>query len=245
MQLASSSNTATNADWRILGQNTLVLTLTSGERAVCEPGAMVAHQEGIEATITAGTGVWDAAARCMFGGEQMLQDCYANASNAKKELTLAAPFPNGQIVSVMMDQYSSMVIAPGAWMATKGTDIHFDVRLVKDVYAGMFAGRGFALPTISGSAQTFLCGGGSILSCVLGSRESMVIDETSFLACESSVNIKAVTSGSVWMMACGGEGMFQCKLTGPGRVLLQSMPVGHMAKGIDVAAKKAKGIWAK
>ena len=232
-------------EWRILGGDSLALMLKPGERVVCEPGAMIAHQDGIEATVTAGDGMWSLVSRSMFSGETILRDSYTNASNSAKELTLTVPFPGGKIIPVQLKQYTAMIIAPGAWLATKGSDIHFDVTVVKSLYAGLFAGQGFVLPTITGSAVAFLCGGGTVLTMLLGSKESIVIDEKSFLACESTVDIKACTSGSIWMMMCGGEGAFQCKLTGPGRVVLQSMPVGVMTKGIESAAKMAKGIRSK
>ena len=233
---------STDTSWRILGGDSLTLLLRPGEHAVCESGAMIAHQEGISAAVTAGNRPWSAYTRHIFGGETLLQDRYTNISDTNKELTLATPFPGGKIVPIQLKQCTAMVIAPGSWLAAKGTDILFDVTLVKSLYAGLFAGRGFVLPTINGSSLAFLCGGGTILTTLLGTGESIVIDETSFLACESTVQIKACTAGSFLAMIFGGEGAFQCKLTGPGRVVLQSMPVGKMAQGINSEAKKAKGI---
>ena len=243
----SLAERAMNADdaWQITGCDSEVVTMTlrPGESAVCEPGAMIAHDDGIEAVAVVGGGIWDAAARFLFGGEKVLQDRYTNAlPSGFRTVTITVPFPGGKIVPIMLDRITSMVISPGAWLASTGTDIHFDVMLVKSLYAGMFAGRGFILPTISGSSPSFICGGGTILSRNLRHKESIVIDETSFLACESTVDIKACCAGSLSMMVCGGEGAFQCRLTGPGMVFLQSMPVTAMAKGTAMAAAMASGI---
>ena len=222
MQVAESAP----GEWTILGSDSQVvaLSLKANEQAICEPGAMIAQEDAIEATVTIGTGLWNSAARWMFGGEKLLFDCYKNASHSPKEVYLTAPFAGGKIVPIMLDQCTAMVFRPGAWLATKGTDVHFDVTVVKTLYGGLFAGQGFVLPTLSGTSPTFLCGGGTILTIALKPRQSIVIDETSFLACESSVDIRACPSGSIWTMLCGGEGAFQCRLTGPGKVLLQSMP---------------------
>jgi uncharacterized protein (AIM24 family) len=246
--LSVAQRITTDDTWQIMGVDSEVITMTlkPGESTVCEPGAMIAHDDEVEATAVTGNGLWDTAARYMFGGETILQDRYTNASSsACKSITFTVPFPGGKIVPVMLDKVTSMVICPGAWLASKGNDVKFDATLVKSLYAGMFAGRGFVLPTVSGSSPTFLCGGGTILSRILRPKESIVIDETSFLACDNTVDIKACPAGSITMMLCGGEGMFQCRLTGPGMVILQSMPVTAMARGTAAAATMANGIKSK
>ena len=204
---------------------------------------MIARGDSIKATISTGTGgVWSSFSRWMFGGENILFDSFTNGSNSDQEIYLCASFPGGKIIPIGLDQCTGMIISPGAWLATKGSDINFDVTTVKTLYSGLFAGRGFVLPTISGSSLTFLCGGGTVLSFNLEPRQSIVIDATSFLACESSVDIKACPSGSIFMMMFGGESTFQCKLTGPGKVFLQSMPACNIAKTTAQAARMATGI---
>ena len=233
------------ADWIVFGSDSevMALNLKPNEHVICEPGAMIAHDDSIKATVSAGTGIWSALSRWMFGGEKLLLDDYcASGSNPKNEIYLGASFPGGKIIPIRLDQCSAMVICPGAWLATKGSDITFDTTMVKTLYTGLLAGRGFVLPTISGSSPTFLCGGGTILSFELKPKQSIVIDTTSFLACESSVDIKACPSGSICMMMFGGEDAFQCKLTGPGKVFLQSMPPNNMARATASAAKMATGI---
>ena len=233
-----------DADWRIIGSDSEVIALALGpnEHVICEPGAMIAHDNSITATISSGTGIWSAFSRWMFGGEKLLFDDYTNESTSKKEIYLCASFPGGKVVPIKLDRCTAMIISPGAWLATKGSDIHFDATTVRTLYAGLLAGQGFVLPTISGSSPTFLCGGGTIMTFELEPRQSIVIDQTSFLACESSVDIKACPSGSIYMMMFGGEGMFQCKLTGPGKVFLQSMPAGSIPKTTASAVRMATGI---
>lgn len=224
-----------NDTWNIMGQDSQVLTLTlkPQETAICEPGAMIACDDWIEAIATAGGGLWDWLVRYFWGGEKILQDQYTNASSSACQLlTLTVPFPGGKIIPVMLDKVTSMIISPGTWLASHGTDIRFDVSIVKSLYAGMFAGQGFVLPTISGTSPTFLVGGGTILERELQHRESITIDEKSFLACESTVEIRACRAGKLSMILFGGEGMFTCKLIGPGKVYLQSMPDRPKTLGI-------------
>jgi uncharacterized protein (AIM24 family) len=234
--------------WQIVGTDSQVVTviLKPGECAICEPGAMITRDEDVDAVAVVGWGLWDAFVRFFWGGERILQDKYVNENTTEgKTVTFTVPFPGGKIVPILMNEVTSMIISPGSWLASHGTDIRFDVTLVKSLYAGMCSGQGFVLPTISGTSPTFICGGGTIIQRKLRHKESILMDEKSFLACESTVEIKAVRSGKISMMLFGGEGAFQCRLTGPGMVYLQSMPCTCMAKGTATAAAMASGIKSK
>ena len=233
MQLAER---VVDDSWKVVGYDSQVLTvnLKPGECLVCEPGAMISHDDYIEPAVIIGWGLWDMIVRFFWGGEKILQDKYVNESfEACQSVTLSVPFPGGKILPVLMGKITSMIISPGAWLACRGSDVQFDVTLVKSLYSGIFAGRGFVLTNIRGKSTCFLCGGGTILERTLRNKESIVVDESSFLACESTVEIRARRAGSLCTMLFGGEGAFNCLLTGPGKVYLQSMPhVAAKAKGI-------------
>ena len=232
MQLAER---VVDDSWKVVGHDSqvLVVNMKPGECLICEPGAMISHDQDIEPAVTVGSGLWDMVARFFWGGEKILQDKYVNESfEICQSVTLTVPFTGAKILPILTGKITSMIIRPGAWLASRGSDVQFDVTLVKSLYAGIFAGQGFVLTTIRGKSPCFLCGGGTILERRLRHKESIIIDESSFLACESTVEIKARRAGSLCTMVFGGEGAFNCQLTGPGVVYLQSMP--------HAAAKRVK-----
>jgi len=220
MQLAER---VVDDSWKVVGCDSQVLTvnLKPGECLVCEPGAMISHDDYIEPAVTVGWGFWDIVVRFFWGGEK--QDKYVNESFEEcQSVTLTVPFHGGKILPVLMGKTAYMVIRPSAWLASRGSDVQFAGTLVKS---------GFLLTTIRGKSTCFLCGGGTILERTLRHKETIVADESSFLACESTVEIGARRAGSLCTMLFGGA--FNCLLTGPGKVYLQSMPhVAAKTKGI-------------
>jgi uncharacterized protein (AIM24 family) len=178
---------------------------------------MISHDDYVEPAVIVGWGLWDMIARFFWGGEK--QDKYVNESFEEcQSVTLTVPFPGGKILPVLMGKNTYMVIRPSAWLASRGSDVQFDGTLVSSI----FAGRGFLLTAIKGKSTCFLCGGGTILERTLRHKETIVADESSFLACESTVEIGARRAGWLCTMLFGDE--FTCLLTGPGKVYLQSMP---------------------
>ncbi len=89
--------------------------------------------------------------------------------------------------------------------------------------------QGFFLSTIKGSGTAFLNAGGTVFQRELGPGEKITLDTQALVACSASVDIGVRRAGTCWMMCCGGEGLFVCVLTGPGLVIIQSMPVEKAA----------------
>ena len=57
----------------------------------------------------------------------------------------------------------------------------------------------------------------------------IVLDDGLFLACDSHIQESIVKRNSLTAAAFGGEGLFNTVLTGPGRIVLQTMPISGTA----------------
>lgn len=82
---------------------------------------------------------------------------------------------------------------------------------------------------LSGNGIAFLELDGSTVEYQLGENEEMIID-TGYLAMMSStcsLSIKSV--GGIKNTLLGGEGFFNTVVTGPGKIVLQTMPVNKLA----------------
>jgi uncharacterized protein (AIM24 family) len=55
-----------------------------------------------------------------------------------------------------------------------------------------------------------------------------LVDTESILCFESSVNIDIQWVGNVAAICCGGEGLFNTTMTGPGKIWMQSMSIDKM-----------------
>jgi uncharacterized protein (AIM24 family) len=202
--------------------------LAPGQEVMCEPGSLFHSDDGIEADADMG-GCCNAMKRAFCAGEDLFRVHYVNKSQQPRTITLASPYPGGKIISIDLTKLSGLVMKKGAWSASIGQQAEFGYKLAKNLTTGCCAGQGLILSTVKGGGTSFLNAGGTVFQRVLGPQEKITIDTAALVACSESVDIGVRRAGTVMMMCCGGEGLFVCELTGPGLVIIQSMPVEKAA----------------
>jgi len=62
--------------------------------------------------------------------------------------------------------------------------------------------------------------------------QRIIAQKSAYLASEVSVEFETVFTKRFSSGLLGGEGMFLVRLTGPGKVVLQSMPIANLAAKI-------------
>jgi uncharacterized protein (AIM24 family) len=206
----------------------LAVVLAPGQELTCEPGSLFHSDDGIEADADMG-GCCNACQRSFCAGEDMFRVHYVNKSNTPRTITLSSPYPGGKLIGVDLNKQSGMTMKKGAWSASMGRQIDFGYRMAKNLTTGCCAGQGLFLATIKGSGTAFLNAGGTVFQRILGQGEKITVDTQALVACSESVDIGVKSAGTCMMMCCGGEGLFVCELTGPGLVIIQSMPVEKAA----------------
>ena len=74
---------------------------------------------------------------------------------------------------------------------------------------------------------------GSVIEYDLAAGESMLIDTGYLAAMDVTCSMDIQTTGSVGNALFGGEGIFNTKVTGPGHIWLQTMPISAIAGSIS------------
>merc|ERR1712232_832903 len=142
---------------------------------------------------------------------------------------LTPTFP-AQVLPINLDEHGGeLFIKSGAFLAARDSEIEFDIERAgrdggKTIQKGLVGGQGFFLVKVRARGWLFLNAAGAILEKHLGNGEELVVDQSSLVAWASTVKFSIKRAGSVGMMCCGGEGIANTKLTGPGLIILQSMP---------------------
>jgi uncharacterized protein (AIM24 family) len=85
-------------------------------------------------------------------------------------------------------------------------------------------GLGWIRQQATGSGTVFYAAGGTILQKTLAPGETIVTDAHSIVGFEESVRYGVRPSGRCGALCCGGEGLCSGTLTGPGVIIIQSMP---------------------
>ena len=241
---------ADQIDYRILGEDlqAVVITLDPGEAVVAEAGAMMYMKEGIEmaTTLDPNAQAGGLFSKLLQGGKRILSGesffvtLFANHGRTRSDVAFASPTP-GKVVPLDLGQWGGTVIAQkdSFLCAARGTDV--TIAFTKKFGAGFFGGEGFILQKLQGDGLAFLHASGTLVTIDLAQGEQLRVDTGCLVAMQPGVDYDIRMVPGIKTALFGGEGLFFVNLTGPGRVILQTMPFSRLANRILAAAPRAGG----
>ncbi|MEQ8964264.1 MAG: AIM24 family protein [Azospirillaceae bacterium] len=233
-------------DFRIGGAETqyVEIALDPGENAIAEAGALMYKDPGIAMTTIFGDGSGQddglvgrliGAGRRVLTGEGLFSTVFTHEGQGKARVAFAAPYP-GHILALRLTEAGGRLICQkDAFLAAaKGVEIglHFQDR----VLAGLFGGEGFVMQRLDGDGWVFVHIGGAVVERTLGPEDTLEVDTGCLAAMTATVGFDVVRAGGVKTMLFGGEGLFLARLSGPGRVWLQSLPISRLAGRLHALA---------
>lgn len=202
----------------------VVCELEAGEAMITERGSMVWMSPNMEMETTAG-GLGKAFGR-MFTGESIFQNIYT-AQGGEGMIAFASSFP-GAIRAIEVTPEHPVVLQKSAFLAaTKGVEL--SVFFQKKIGAGFFGGEGFLMQKVSGTGMVFVEIDGSATEYELQAGEQLIVDTGNLAMADDTCGIDVQTVKGVKNIVFGGEGLFHTVVTGPGKVVLQSMPLSSFA----------------
>ena len=202
----------------------VICDLESNEMMITEKGAMSWMSPNMKME-TVGGGVGKMFGR-MFSGESMFVNHYT-AMGGPGMIAFASSFP-GSIRAFEITPGKEIICQKTAFLAST-SNVELSVFFQKKAGAGFFGGEGFIMQKLSGQGVAFVEFDGYIKEYELAAGQSIVVDTGYLAAMDATCSIDIQKVPGVKNMLFGGEGVFNTVITGPGRVLLQSMPIGQMA----------------
>lgn len=201
--------------------------LANGESIKTQQGAMSWMSPNMEMSTNAGGGLGKMFSRAL-SGESMFQNVYT-ARGGEGMIAMASAFP-GDIKAINVSAMP-IVAQKSAFMASEA-GVNMEIFFQKKIGAGFFGGEGFIMQKFTGQGIVFLEFDGSIIEKQLAPGEVMLIDTGCLAAMEATCSIDIQMVSGVKNVLFGGEGFFNTRVTGPGKVWLQSMPVSSLASAI-------------
>ena len=202
----------------------VICQLESGESVTCESGAMSWMTPNMEMQ-TSGGGLGKMFGR-MLSGENAFQNHYT-ARGGAGTIAFASSFP-GAIKAYEITPSTPIICQKRAFLAcSQGVDLN--VHFQKKLGSGLFGGEGFVMQKLSGNGIAFIEIDGSVVEYNLERGQQLVIDTGYLAMMDVTVTMEIQQIKGVKNALFGGEGMFNTVVTGPGRVLLQTMPVTGLA----------------
>ena len=219
-------------DYQIIGDDLQLLEveLDRGEGVRAEAGTMTYMEDGIEMQTGLGKDIFSGFKR-MVTGESFFITTFLNNDPRKRHVAFSAPYP-GKIMPIDLRQFNGKILCQkdSFLCAARATEI--EVALTKRLGAGFFGGEGFILQRLTGDGLVFVHAGGTIVEKDLAPRETLRVDTGCLVAFATTVDYDIQFVGGFKNALFGGEGLFLAKMTGPGKVYLQSLPFARLVDRI-------------
>jgi len=226
-------------DYTIQGDNLQVarVRLKPGQEVYAEAGKMLYKTTSVSwetrmSGDTIGQKIWGALRRTLTGESLFLT--YFRASGNGGEVGFAGNYP-GRIQCFDLAAGQSMLAQRDAFIVAQPT-VQLSIALVKKLGAGFFGGEGFILEKFIGPGAVFIHAGGDFIEFNLQPGEQIQIDTGCIVCFDESVNYDIQFVGGIKTAIFGGEGLFLATLTGPGKVIVQSMTLNKMRRELAPTA---------
>jgi uncharacterized protein (TIGR00266 family) len=246
-QHSRSGSIADDIDFEIKGQELqfVEIELDPGESAVAEAGAMVWKDAAVGMTTVFGDGSADqgggfmgkllGAGKRLVTGESLFTTVFTHNGGGKARVAFASPTP-GAILPIKLDTVGGTLICQKDAFLAAARGVSIGIEFQRRIMTGLFGGEGFIMQRLDGDGWVFVQMGGTVVERTLAPGEQLHVDTGCLAAYTPSVDFDLVGAGGVKSMIFGGEGAFFARLTGPGKVWIQSLPFSRLAGRMMQAA---------
>lgn len=198
----------------------------AGQTLCAEGGAMSWMSPNMVMDTNTGGGIKKMLGR-MFSGESLFLNEYTPRSGAGM-IAFASTFP-GSIIPYQVTPGNGIIVQKRGFLAMeKGLEL--SVYLQRKLGKGFFGGEGFIMQKIVGNGLVFLEIDGYCKEYSLAAGQSIIVDTGYLAAMSESCTMDIETVKGAKNIFLGGEGLFHTRITGPGKVYIQSMPILNMAE---------------
>lgn len=205
----------------------LICKLNKGETMKNEGGAMALMSSQIKMETNTGGGILKGLGRALSGDTIFLNFYTAQADN--QEIGFSSGYP-GKIIPLKLNG-RTIIAQKHAYLASE-EDVDISIHFKKKLGRGLFGGEGFILQKFTGDGMVFLEIDGEVIEYDLAPGEKMLIDQGHLAAMEETVDFDIERIKGAKNIVLGGEGLFLGKLTGPGKVWIQTMPISKLADSL-------------
>ena len=208
-------------EYKIVGQTVPVVEvkLNKGESMYTQSGGMAYQTEGIKMNTNARGGVMKSLGR-MFSGESIFMANYTAETDGAM-VAFGATVPGAVVPVDLRNLPGGLIMQKGAFLCAEQS-VETSVAFTKKFSAGLFGGEGFILQKAQGNGTVFLEIDGDVIQKELAPGEVLKVDTGNVVAFESKVSYEIETVKGLGNIFLGGEGLFLTKLTGPGKIIIQS-----------------------
>jgi uncharacterized protein (TIGR00266 family) len=216
--------------YEIIGNNLQMvkIDLIKGEGIFAEAGAMVNMTGLFQMESQLKGGIISGLKRAVAGESLFLT--WFTPGDEPGFVSFAGMMP-GKIFTVAISDGKEFIAKRESFLACE-EGVELDIALTEKLRAGLFGGQGFILQYISGKGIVFLHCCGDIIEMDLKPGEVVKVQTGLVVGFDKTVSYDIALVGGITTALFGGEGLFVTTLTGPGKVVLQSMNIAKIAASL-------------
>ncbi len=199
--------------------------LSQGESMYTESGGMAWMRGDIEMKTGTKGGLMAGLGR-KLAGESLFMTTYT--CHGGEGMIVFTPEAPGKVLAFQLQAGQSLICQKDAFMCAESS-VKLEMHFRKKLGAGLFGGEGFILQKITGPGTVFLEIPGEVRDYTLAAGDAMQVDPGHIAVFEPTVSYDISTVKGVANVLFSGEGLFLARLTGPGRIWLQSLPLSNLA----------------
>ncbi len=220
-------------EYTVEGDNLQVarVKLQPGQELYAEAGKMVYKTANVEwqtrmSGETLGEKLMGVLRRTVSGESLFLT--YFRTTNGAGEVGFAGDYP-GKLEPMKLAAGQTVLVQRDSFICAE-TSVQFNIQFTKRLGAGFFGGEGFILEKFTGPGVVFIHAGGDFVHFDLAPGQVIQVDTGCIVGFDESVDYDIEFVGGIKRAIFGGEGLFLATLTGPGRVIIQSMTLEKLRR---------------
>ena len=202
----------------------VICYLENGESMITESGGMSWMSPNMQMQTTSNGGIGKLIGR-KLAGDKAFQNIYT-CQGGNGMIAFASSFP-GSIKAFDITPGNDIILQKRSFLASEA-GVTFSIAF-NGAGAGFFGGEGFIMQRFSGQGVAFAEFDGSVIEYELQAGQSIIMDTGHLAAMSASCTMDIQRVKGVKNVLLGGEGFFNTRVTGPGHVWIQSMPVVNLA----------------
>ena len=218
-------------EYKISGDNLQLVTIQiePGEKIFAEAGSMVYMSANMNMEAKMRGGLLKGIGRKFTGESLFLTEFTSEGGGGMVSFGGNAP---GTIKDLDISSGNQWMVQKDAFLVAEDK-IELSVGFQKRLGSMFFGGEGFILQKLTGEGKVFIHACGDFVEFNLEKGQQLKVDTGSVVGWESSVDFDIQRVKGIKTMFFGGEGIFLTTLTGPGKVILQSMNLGNLATALQ------------
>lgn len=229
-------------NYQLIGDamQTLLVNLQPGESVRAEPGALLFCNDALRFDARTHGGLAGGVERAVASGA-LAANPIGGHSVSHTNFECVAPGGSAAFCAPYPGKIHVLELSGEAWLCQRDCLLCFtsgitcEIALARKFGAGLFAGEGFVLLKLSGTGTAWIHLGGNMIESELAAGQKLQVDAGCLACCPQSVSVDLRFDGGYRNAYFGGEGTHFADLTGPGKALLQTMPLARLVARIATA----------